>query len=78
MKKLPFAHLDALNVALRWFGGSINRLDCFVASIDVSVVRDLVELGLMRPRWIGWEITLAGRQALAEHNITSFWDTRRG
>ena len=74
--KLSGDHLDALNVTLNWFGGSINRLDLFVSSIPLSIIRDLVELGLMRKRWIGWEITMAGREALKAACITKFSDTR--
>lgn len=68
--------LDALNVTSRWFGGSINRLDIFVASIDASVMKDLVDQGLLRSKIFGWEITKLGRQTLEKFNINSLSDTR--
>jgi hypothetical protein len=71
-------HLDALNVTLNWFGGSMNRLDASVASIDSSVMADLVDLGLVRKRHFGWnyQITYIGRQALQDAGITKFSNTR--
>jgi hypothetical protein len=69
-------YLDALNVTLHWFGGSINRMDIFVASIEGRVMRDLVDSGHLRKRFFGWEITSKGREALEEADIHCFEDTR--
>lgn len=72
-------YLDALNVMLNWFGGSMNRSDAFVASIDSSILSDLVDLGLARKRHLGWswQITFQGRQSLQDAGITKFSDTRQ-
>lgn len=75
--KLTSDHIDALNVTLNWFGGSINRLDLFVASVHVSLVRDLVDMGLMRKSMFGYEINNNGRTELNNRGITCFEDTRR-
>lgn len=76
MSNLSFAEKDALNVCLRWFGGKFNWMDLSVASISTSVVRDLTDEGYLRKRFIGWEITKKGKQALEDANIKSFSDTR--
>lgn len=71
-------HLDALNVMLNWFGGSMNKLDASVASVDTSLLNDLVDIGLARKRHFGWsyQITHQGREALDAAGITRFSDTR--
>lgn len=76
---LSRGHLDALNVMLNWFGGSMNKLDASVASIGSSVLNDLVDLGLARKRHLGlgYQITHQGREALNGAGITRFSDTRR-
>ena len=76
---LRHKHLDALNVMLRWFGGSMNKADAFVASIDSSILNDLVDLQLARKRHLGfsYQITLAGREALEDAGIHKFSDTRQ-
>ncbi len=74
--KLFDPEIDALNMTLNWFGGRVNRLDLFVASIDVSVIKDLEELSLLRKVFLGWEITRLGRQALIDRNIHYWVDTR--
>lgn len=76
---MPRAHLDALNVMLNWFGGSMNRSDAYVASVDSPILNDLVDLRLTRKGLLGWswQITLAGREALKEAGITKFSDTRK-
>ena len=76
--ELNSSHKDALNTTAHWFGGSINSLDLFVASIDRSIIHDLVDMGLMRSRWVGWEITYKGRKVLSDLGYTSWRDTRRG
>ena len=69
-------HLDALNVTLNWFGGSINRLDLFVASIESCIMKDLKDMDLVRGGFFGWQITHLGRKALKENNINILHDTR--
>lgn len=72
------SELDALNVMLHWFGGHMGGFDCWIASIPTRLMRDLQEKGMVRKRLLGWEITSKGRQALKDHNITKFSDTRGG
>ena len=54
----------------------MNKLDAFVASIDGSIMRDLVDANLLRKKFFGWEITRSGRDELDERDITHFSDTR--
>ncbi len=77
LKKLTFSELDALNVCLRGFEGKFNSVDLSIASINSSVVRDLEDGGYLRKRWIGWEITRKGRDALTDADIYKFSDTRK-
>lgn len=41
--KLTNSELDALNVMLHGFGGSINRVDAWISSVDVSIIKDLID-----------------------------------
>lgn len=54
----------------------MNRADAWVASIDIEIIKDLVDEGLVRSNWLSWSITRRGRQALADNDITCFSDTR--
>ena len=74
--KLDSEEIDALNMTENWFGGSIGPLDIFVASIRKSVMTDLVESKHLRKKWLGWEITRKGKEALDKRGITSYSDTR--
>jgi ribosomal protein S19E (S16A) len=76
--KLSYEELDALNMTENWFGGSINRMDLFVADIRKSVMNDLTDEGFLRKKFIGWEITRKGRNTLRDKNITHYTDTRTG
>jgi hypothetical protein len=69
-EELPRQHQYAL-MAARYLGGSVSRLmpDRFVSGVATATLDDLVDLGLMRRRWSGWEINLAGWRVLGDHRL---------
>ena len=75
--KLLTEEIDALNMTRNWFGGLINKLDLFVADIENSTMRDLQDMGLLRKKFFGWEITREGKQELKRRNINHYTDTRK-